>query len=129
MELLDVIREDPRQAEVLIKGASYLRCEIQLAKRHEMIVKLDDFLRRRSKIALIMRQEDIKNAPGLMDACEILFEDQAQGRFDEYFQRPATAQRSSENLLSWRHSVPPVCRDASVRRQRCAPQHGCRGSN
>ncbi|MBK7687287.1 MAG: glycerol-3-phosphate dehydrogenase/oxidase [Rhodocyclaceae bacterium] len=90
LELLDVIREDPRQAEVLIKGASYLRCEIQLAKRHEMIVKLDDFLRRRSKIALIMRQEDIKNAPGLMDACEILFEDQAQVRFDEYFQRPAT---------------------------------------
>ena len=89
LELLDVIREDPRQAEVLIKGASYLRCEIQLAKRHEMIVKLDDFLRRRSKIALIMRQDEIKNAPGLMDACEILFEDQAQARFDEYFQNPA----------------------------------------
>ena len=91
LELLDVIREDPRQAEVLIKGASYLRCEIQLAKRHEMIVKLDDFLRRRSKIALIMGQQDIKNAPGLMDACKILFEDQAQARFDEYFQSAATA--------------------------------------
>jgi glycerol-3-phosphate dehydrogenase len=85
LELLDAIREDPSQAEVLIEGASYLRCEIQLAKRQEMIVKLDDFLRRRSKIALIMHRDEIKNAEGLMEACEILFEDQAQERFDEYF--------------------------------------------
>ena len=91
LELLDIIREDPRQAEVLIKGASYLRCEIQLAKRQEMIVKLDDFLRRRSKIALIMRQDEIKKAPGLMDACEILFGDKAQQRFDEYFRDQAAA--------------------------------------
>lgn len=85
LELLDAIREDPRQAEVLIAGASYLRCEIQLAKRQEMIVTLDDFLRRRSKIALILSREEIKQAAGLMEACEILFEDQAQARFDEYF--------------------------------------------
>jgi glycerol-3-phosphate dehydrogenase len=32
-ELLAQIREDPRQAEVLIKGTDYLRCEIQLARR------------------------------------------------------------------------------------------------
>ena len=44
-ELLAQIREDPRQAEVLIKGTDYLRCEIQLAKRQEMIVKLEDLLR------------------------------------------------------------------------------------
>jgi glycerol-3-phosphate dehydrogenase len=53
-ELLAQIREDPRQAEVLIKGTDYTRCEIQLAKRQEMIVKLEDFLRRRSKIALVV---------------------------------------------------------------------------
>jgi glycerol-3-phosphate dehydrogenase len=57
-ELLAQIREDPRQAEVLIKGTDYLRCEIQLAKRQEMIVKLEDFLRRRSKIALVVPARD-----------------------------------------------------------------------
>ncbi|MCB1776191.1 MAG: FAD-dependent oxidoreductase [Candidatus Competibacteraceae bacterium] len=86
LELLAEIREDPRQAEVLIKGTDYLRCEIQLAKRQEMIIKLEDFLRRRSKIALVVRHEDIRNAEGLMEACEILFGDQAQQKFDEYFQ-------------------------------------------
>jgi glycerol-3-phosphate dehydrogenase len=70
---------------VLIEGADYLRCEIQLAKRQEMIVKLEDFLRRRSKIALVVRREEIRNAEGLMEACEILFGDQAREKFAEYF--------------------------------------------
>jgi glycerol-3-phosphate dehydrogenase len=95
LQLLAEIREDPRQAEVLIKGTDYIRCEIQLAKRQEMIVKLEDFLRRRSKIALVVRREDICNAEGLMEACEILFGDQARQKFDEYFQESPTAQPSA----------------------------------
>jgi len=67
LELLAEIREDPRQAEVLIKGTDYLRCEIRLAKRQEMIVKLEDFLRRRSKIALVIHRKYIRNAEGLME--------------------------------------------------------------
>jgi len=84
--LLAQIRADPRQADVLIEGADYLRCEIQLAQRQEMIIKLEDFLRRRSRIALVMRHEEIRNANGLMEACQILFGDQARQKFDEYFQ-------------------------------------------
>ena len=84
-ELLAQIREDPRQAEVLIKGTDYIRCEIELARRQEMIVKLEDFLRRRSKIALVVRHVDIRNAAGLMEACEILFGDEARAKYDEYF--------------------------------------------
>ena len=55
--LLENIREDPRQAEVLIEGTEYLRCEVAQAARREMITKLEDFLRRRSKIALVERRE------------------------------------------------------------------------
>ncbi len=83
--LLEAIREDPRQAEVLIKGTEYIRCELQEAKQREMVVTLDDFLRRRSKIALVEHRETIRRAPGLMEACRILFGDQAQARFDAYF--------------------------------------------
>ena len=86
LELLAEIREDPRQAEMSIEGADYLRCEIQLAQRREMIVSLEDFLRRRSRIALIMRREDIGNTIGLMEICEILFGDRAGEKLDEYFQ-------------------------------------------
>jgi len=85
-ELLADIREDPRQAEVLIKGTDYIRCEIKLAKHQEMVTKLDDFLRRRSKIALVVRHEDIRKAEGLTEACQILFGEQSKEKFDEYFQ-------------------------------------------
>jgi glycerol-3-phosphate dehydrogenase len=84
--LLDDIRQEPRMAQVLISGTEYIRAELYHAAQREMITKLEDFLRRRSKIALIARRDDIRKAPGLMEACEILFgEDQAQAKFDEYF--------------------------------------------
>jgi glycerol-3-phosphate dehydrogenase len=83
--LLEDIRIDPRMADVLIEGAEYLRCEIALAARREMIVKLDDFLRRRSKIALVIRKGELRSAPGLREACGLLFGKDADLRFDEYF--------------------------------------------
>lgn len=83
--LLENIREDPRQADILIEGTEYVRCEVRQAARREMITKLADFLRRRSKISLVCRPETIRNSAGLMEACELLFGDDAQMRFDEYF--------------------------------------------
>ncbi|WP_394850505.1 FAD-dependent oxidoreductase [Pendulispora brunnea] len=83
--LLEDIRADPRMAELVVEGAEYLRCEIAQAARREMIVKLDDFLRRRSKIALVIHKDVLRDAPGLREACEILFGADADRRFEEYF--------------------------------------------
>jgi glycerol-3-phosphate dehydrogenase len=85
LTLLDAIRQDPRMAEVLIHGTEYIRCELHYAASREMITKLEDFLRRRSKISHIATKEQIRRAPGLMEACRILFGDDAQAKFDEYF--------------------------------------------
>ena len=88
--LLENIREDPREAEVLIKGTEYIRCELRQAARREMIVTLEDFLRRRSKIALVEHDTVIRAAPGLREACEILFgAEQAEAKIAEYFDQPA----------------------------------------
>jgi glycerol-3-phosphate dehydrogenase len=86
LTLLDDIRQDPDMGEVLILGTEYIRAELHHAARREMVTKLEDFLRRRSKIALIARKRDIAAAPGLLEACEILFGDEAKQRFDEYFE-------------------------------------------
>ena len=83
--LLENIREDPEMAEPLIEGTDYIRCELFQASRCEMIVTLEDFLRRRSKLALVARHEDLKNSQGLKDACEILFGENAPERWEEYF--------------------------------------------
>ena len=50
-----------------------------------MIVTLEDFLRRRTKIAQIIRRADLRQADGLLRACKILFGADAQERYDEYF--------------------------------------------
>jgi glycerol-3-phosphate dehydrogenase len=85
-DLLEKIRANPKEAELLIENAEYLRCEIEQAARREMVTKLEDFLRRRSKISLVVRRDDIKNSQGLKEACEILFGDQAEEKWNEYFE-------------------------------------------
>jgi glycerol-3-phosphate dehydrogenase len=85
LDLLESIRADPAMAELLIENAEYLRCELLLAARREMVVKLDDFLRRRSKIALVVRREDVRRAAGLREACRLLFGDRARERLLECF--------------------------------------------
>ncbi len=84
--LLERIREDESCAKLLIENAEYTRCEIELAARREMIVKLEDFMRRRSKIEQVVRNAELATAPGLREACDILFGDEAEQRLAEYLQ-------------------------------------------
>ncbi|XXU19096.1 FAD-dependent oxidoreductase [Sorangium sp. So ce861] len=95
-ELLEEIRRDPRMAEALIEGAEDVRCEIAHAARHEMIVKLEDFLRRRTKISLLLRPGELASSPGLREACRILFGDDADRRLSEYFQEQHGARERAE---------------------------------
>jgi glycerol-3-phosphate dehydrogenase len=83
--LLEQIRADPHMADLLIERAEYLRCEIEQAARREMVVTLDDFLRRRSKIALVIRRDELRHAAGLREACRILFGSEAEAKLEAYF--------------------------------------------
>ncbi|MGJ7457041.1 FAD-dependent oxidoreductase [Halomonas sp. MA07-2] len=83
-EMLEAIRQDERQAEVLIEGTEYLRVELEQARRREMVTRLEDFLRRRSKVSLVVSESSIRESPGLDEACRILFGDLAQQRLEEY---------------------------------------------
>jgi glycerol-3-phosphate dehydrogenase len=85
LPMLESIRADPAMAEVLIENAEYIRAEIEQTARREMVTKLDDFLRRRSKISLVIKDELLQAAPGLREACAILFGDEADEKLAEYF--------------------------------------------
>jgi len=97
--LLENIREDPRQAEILIEGTEYIRCELRQAARREMITRLEDFLRRRSKIALVARREQIRSSPGLREACEILFGAEAEQKLAEYFDEDAAPRTQAPRVM------------------------------
>lgn len=93
LQIIDEIQRDPQQAEQLMHNAEYIRAELHYAARREMITKLDDFLRRRSKIAMVLRSSEILSSPGLLEACEILFGKQAEAKLAEY--QSMIAQRES----------------------------------
>ena len=68
----------------MMEHAEYLRCEIEQAGRREMITKLEDFLRRRSKISLVVPRELWIDSPGLREACRVLFGEEADAKLEEY---------------------------------------------
>lgn len=90
-QMLDAIREDPAMGRDVMENADYLRVELHLAAGTEMVTKLEDFLRRRSKISLVVPHDEIRDAHGLNEVCEILFGDRADEKRREYFDRATEA--------------------------------------
>ena len=84
-DMLDDIREDPSMAEDVLDSSDYLRVELHNTASTEMVVKLDDFLRRRSKISLVTRDEDIRSSKGLQEVADILFGSAANSKLEEHF--------------------------------------------
>ncbi|MFV1963501.1 MAG: glycerol-3-phosphate dehydrogenase C-terminal domain-containing protein, partial [Acidimicrobiia bacterium] len=82
--MLDEIRNDPAMGEDIIESADYVRAELHLAADTEMVTKLEDFLRRRSKIAQVIPDSDVIGSPGLDEAVGILFGDRADEKLAEY---------------------------------------------
>ena len=83
-ELLEVIRNDSRQSEKIIEGQEFLRCEIEFSREREMITKLEDFLRRRSKVSQTTRHDELISTSGIREVCKILFAEEADAKFQEY---------------------------------------------
>ena len=86
-EMLEAIRADPRMGEDVLESADYLRVELYNAAEFEMIVTLDDFMRRRSKIGLVVPDDTIRASRGLREVAEILFGDDAERRLADYLER------------------------------------------
>ena len=82
--MLEAIRDDPRMGEDIMDSADYLRVELHFQAGTEMITKLEDFMRRRSKIDLVVHKDDIRNSAGLREVAEILFGVEADRRLQEY---------------------------------------------
>lgn len=85
--MLEAIRADPRMGEDVMESADYLRVELHNAAEFEMIVTLDDFMRRRSKIDLVVPDAEIRASRGLREVAEILFGEDAERRLADYLER------------------------------------------
>ena len=83
--MLEAIREDPTMGQEIMGSTDYLRVELHLAASTEMITRLEDFMRRRSKIEQVVADADIVDSTGLREVAEILFGERADEKLDEYF--------------------------------------------
>jgi len=90
--ILARIRRDPRKAERLIRRPPYTVAELEQMAEGDMIVTLDDFLRRRTELAMVHDAEALASAEGLWQACEVLFGDDAESRWRAYFDQPPPGQ-------------------------------------
>jgi alpha-glycerophosphate oxidase/glycerol-3-phosphate dehydrogenase len=84
--MLEAIRDDPRMGEDIMENADYLRVELHLAANTEMVTRLEDFMRRRSKIELVVRDSVVRESSGLEEVAQILFGPDAERRLQEYFE-------------------------------------------
>lgn len=84
-EMLDDIREDPSMGKDIMGAADYLRVELHHTAANEMVTKLDDFLRRRSKISLVTPDAEVRSSDGLAEVAQILFGDRAGDKLTEHF--------------------------------------------
>ena len=99
-DMLEAIRDDPAMATDVMDSADYLRVELHNAAEHEMIVRLEDFMRRRSKIDLVVPESEVRASPGLLEVAQILFGEDAQQRLDEYLcGQPATQGSAAETAV------------------------------
>lgn len=84
--MLEDVRADPSMADTVMRSAPYLRLEVAHAARAEMVTRLEDFLRRRTKTALLVPREELERDEGVREACRILFGEAAGRRWREYFE-------------------------------------------
>lgn len=86
MLMLDRIETDHTLTEPVLANAGLYRCEVDYLAEREMIVTLEDLLRRRSKLELVLGRKALAQSDELMTLCQALFGEQASQRYREYFE-------------------------------------------
>lgn len=82
--LIEAIKQDPKKAELALEHTEFTWAEIDWVAENEMIVNLEDLLRRRSKASLVIRKEDLDSANGLEAVSERLFGKDAEQKINEF---------------------------------------------
>jgi glycerol-3-phosphate dehydrogenase len=71
-EVVALVESDRSLGEPLLRTGDFCRAEIMVAADAEWIVTMEDFLRRRTPLAQLNRDEDLRADPGVVEAGRIL---------------------------------------------------------
>ncbi|MFW7378822.1 MAG: FAD-dependent oxidoreductase [Oligoflexus sp.] len=84
-EVVDLYDAEPAMKECILEGSTITKAELVYMAKHEMIVCLEDFLRRRTGLAMKFSQKQLQTAPGMIELCRVLFAEEAHAAYQEYF--------------------------------------------
>jgi len=73
LEVADLVEEKPELGEPLSDLVECSAAEVMVMARHEHILSMDDFLRRRTMLAMLETAETLSRDPGVERAEELLF--------------------------------------------------------
>ena len=96
-DLLNRIEVNPDLIEELIPGSECLKVEAVHARDNEMVVHLEDFLRRRTKISMMISQKHLEENPATKEACQILFGHHAEDRWASFIETPQVHRKAAPN--------------------------------
>ena len=73
LEVTDLVEESPELGEPLSDLIELSAAEVMVMARHEHILSMDDFLRRRTMLAMLETAETLESDPGVERAASLLF--------------------------------------------------------
>ena len=82
--LLRRLEANPEEARELLPGTGVLEAEVRHAAAHQMVVKLEDFFRRRTLLEMIRGREFLLESEGAREICWLLFGPTAEEHWEEY---------------------------------------------
>ena len=83
--ILDAVESDASLGKFVLQGFGITRAELEFVRTTQMVVSLDDYLRRRTLLAQTVPEEELANLSGMMEVCRILFGKNAEACLEEYF--------------------------------------------
>ncbi|NKC11691.1 MAG: FAD-dependent oxidoreductase [Gammaproteobacteria bacterium] len=86
--ILDALESEPSLAAPAVPGTGLRVCEVDYMAEFEMVVSLDDLLRRRSKLELVVGREALLRSGALPAISERLFGCDGRRRLEEYARYP-----------------------------------------
>ena len=85
-KILDIIKNGIASAQPIIKGTGLTHCEVVYSRENEMIESLEDCLRRRSKLELLLGRKQLQNHVDLPVLSEALFAEQGEYQLKQYIE-------------------------------------------
>ena len=97
-EVLEYAKQHPNAVEPIIPGLDYSVAEIALIGRNELIVNLDDFLRRRTNIAQTIRAEVLLSDSKIEKIAALLFGEADAAQQVQRYRQLLLAESSPSNI-------------------------------